>query len=171
MAANKRAKTLSSGLHGLANLLDEMHYNLLRSKPAPTAAAFVVVRSATTQLKTSFSGSMKSTKTITPNPNRRSHTAIASTASSSTSHSNGVVTPSSETTRASGCFSARIASRKKKTKRDKTVRVMRALMPGSRLANLLFDSYLVVSHHPFEAHTRPPNMLLKHRWKKKRSRR
>ena len=111
MAANKRAKTLSSGLHGLANLLDEMHYNLLRSKPAPTAAAFVVVRSATTQLKTSFSGSMKSTKTITPNPNRRSHTAIASTASSSTSHSNGVVTPSSETPRASGRLSARIASR------------------------------------------------------------
>ena len=41
----------------------------------------------------------------------------------------------------------------------------------SRLANLLFDSYLVVSHHPFEAHTPPPNILLKHRWKKKRSRR
>ena len=111
MVANKRAKTLSSGLHGLASLLDEMHYNLLRSKPpAPTAAANV--RSASMQLKTSFAGSLKCTKSITPNPKQRSHTAIASTASSSTSRSNGVVvTPSAETPRDSVRSSARVASR------------------------------------------------------------
>jgi hypothetical protein len=111
MATNKRAKTLSSGVHGLSSILDEMHYSLLRSKPpAPTAAGNV--RSAAMQLKTSFAGSLKCTKTITPNPKHSSPTAIVPTASSSISHSNGVaVTPSSDTPRESVCSSARIATR------------------------------------------------------------
>ena len=98
-------------MHGLASILDEMHYSLLRSKPpAPTAAGNV--RSAAMQLKTSFAGSLKCTKTITPNPKHSSPTAIMSPASSSISRSNRVaVTPSSDMPRPSVRSSARIASR------------------------------------------------------------
>ena len=113
MSTNKRAKKLSSGLHGLASLLDEMRYRLLSSHgrpPAPTAAGNV--RAAIMQLKTTFAGSLKSTKTVTPNPKHRSPTAIVPTASSFISPSNGVaVTPSANKQRDSNRSSARIASR------------------------------------------------------------
>ena len=108
---NKRAKKLSIGLHGLASILDEMSYRLLSSKPpAPTAAGNV--RAAAMQLKTSFAGSLKCTKAVTPNPKHRLPTAILPTESSSVSPSNGVViTPSVNTPCDSNRSSARIASR------------------------------------------------------------